>query len=133
MCHTDELKTIMYFEFMDQFFSDDAWQKMMVVSEYIHFMQKSKAEIIAEENNKRLKIKEEMKEQEQWKTLQISTEKEIKANLTVGINKLEKFLKNLKSKSVKFSVELSGLSACLEVWKEHCKKQGMITKCMFSI
>uniref|UniRef100_A0A8B9SFL6 DExD/H-box helicase 60 n=1 Tax=Anas platyrhynchos TaxID=8839 RepID=A0A8B9SFL6_ANAPL len=89
---------------------------------------KSKAEIIAEENNKRLKIKEEMKEQEQWKTLQISTEKEIKANLTVGINKLEKFLKNLKSKSVKFSVELSGLSACLEVWKEHCKKQGMITK-----
>ncbi|XP_038034268.1 probable ATP-dependent RNA helicase DDX60 isoform X1 [Anas platyrhynchos] len=91
-------------------------------------MQKSKAEIIAEENNKRLKIKEEMKEQEQWKTLQISTEKEIKANLTVGINKLEKFLKNLKSKSVKFSVELSGLSACLEVWKEHCKKQDTKSK-----
>uniref|UniRef100_A0A8B9QQY5 DExD/H-box helicase 60 n=1 Tax=Anas platyrhynchos TaxID=8839 RepID=A0A8B9QQY5_ANAPL len=76
----------------------------------------------------KLLFPKEMKEQEQWKTLQISTEKEIKANLTVGINKLEKFLKNLKSKSVKFSVELSGLSACLEVWKEHCKKQGMITK-----
>ncbi|XP_035408525.1 probable ATP-dependent RNA helicase DDX60 isoform X2 [Cygnus atratus] len=91
-------------------------------------MQKSKAEIIAEENNKRLKIKEEMKEQEQWKTLQMSTEKEIKANLTVGINKLEKFLKILKSKSVKFSVELSGLSACLEAWKEHCKEQATKSK-----
>ncbi|XP_047932164.2 probable ATP-dependent RNA helicase DDX60 isoform X2 [Anser cygnoides] len=91
-------------------------------------MQKSKAEIIAEENNKRLKIKEEMKEQEQWKTLQMSTEKEIKENLTVGINKLEKFLKILKSKSVKFSVELSGLSACLEAWKEHCKEQATKSK-----
>lgn len=58
----------------------------------------------------------------------IPTEKEIKANLTVGINKLEKFLKTLKSKSVKFSVEMTGLSACLEVWKEHCREQGMVTK-----
>uniref|UniRef100_A0A8B9I9N4 DExD/H-box helicase 60 n=1 Tax=Anser brachyrhynchus TaxID=132585 RepID=A0A8B9I9N4_9AVES len=87
-----------------------------------------RTEIIAEENNKRLKIKEEMKEQEQWKTLQMSTEKEIKENLTVGINKLEKFLKILKSKSVKFSVELSGLSACLEAWKEHCKEQATKSK-----
>ncbi|KAF1637750.1 putative ATP-dependent RNA helicase DDX60, partial [Eudyptes filholi] len=89
---------------------------------------KSKAETIAEENNRRLKAKEEKKEQEQWKTLCIPTEKEIKANLTVGINKLEKFLKTLKSKSVKFSVEMRGLSACLEVWKEHCRQQGNKSK-----
>ncbi|NXI70028.1 DDX60 helicase, partial [Anseranas semipalmata] len=91
-------------------------------------MHKSKAEIIAEENNRRLKTKEEKKEQEQWKTLQISTEKEIKANLAVGINKLEKLLKTLKSKSVKFSVEMSGLSACFEVWKEHCRERGNKSK-----
>uniref|UniRef100_A0A8B9RRJ1 Helicase ATP-binding domain-containing protein n=1 Tax=Accipiter nisus TaxID=211598 RepID=A0A8B9RRJ1_9AVES len=89
---------------------------------------KSKAEKIAEENNRRLKSKEEKKEQEQWKALCIPTEKEIKANLTVGINKLEKFLKTLKSKSVKFSVEMTGLSACLEVWKEHCREQGNKSK-----
>uniref|UniRef100_A0A663DQ04 DExD/H-box helicase 60 n=1 Tax=Aquila chrysaetos chrysaetos TaxID=223781 RepID=A0A663DQ04_AQUCH len=89
---------------------------------------KSKAETIAEENNRRLKSKEEKKEHEQWKALCIPTEKEIKANLTVGINKLEKFLKTLKSKSVKFSVEMTGLSACLEVWKEHCREQGNKSK-----
>uniref|UniRef100_A0A663DPU9 DExD/H-box helicase 60 n=1 Tax=Aquila chrysaetos chrysaetos TaxID=223781 RepID=A0A663DPU9_AQUCH len=77
---------------------------------------------------KRLKSKEEKKEHEQWKALCIPTEKEIKANLTVGINKLEKFLKTLKSKSVKFSVEMTGLSACLEVWKEHCREQGNKSK-----
>uniref|UniRef100_A0A8D0KW89 DExD/H-box helicase 60 n=1 Tax=Strix occidentalis caurina TaxID=311401 RepID=A0A8D0KW89_STROC len=68
------------------------------------------------------------KEQEQWKALCIPTEKEIKANLTIGIKKLEKFLKTLKSKSVKFSVEMAGLSACLEVWKEHCREQGNKSK-----
>ncbi|XP_052546100.1 probable ATP-dependent RNA helicase DDX60 isoform X2 [Tympanuchus pallidicinctus] len=87
-------------------------------------IRKSKAEIIMDENNRRLKAKEEKKEQEQWKTLQIPMEKEIKENLTVGINKLEKFLKTVKSKSVKFSIEISGLSACVEAWKKHCRKQG---------
>ncbi|KAK2542792.1 Ddx60 [Columba livia] len=89
---------------------------------------KSKAEMIAEENKRRLQTKEEKKEQEQWEALRIPTEKEIKANLTVGINKLEKFLKTLKSKSVKFSVEMTGLSACLEMWKEHCRKEGSQSK-----
>ncbi|KFZ51104.1 putative ATP-dependent RNA helicase DDX60, partial [Podiceps cristatus] len=89
---------------------------------------KTKAETIAEENIRRLKAKEEKKEQEQWETLCIPTEKEIKANLTVGINNLEKFLKTLKNKSVKFSVEMTGLSACLEVWKEHCRAQGNRSK-----
>ncbi|XP_061331099.1 probable ATP-dependent RNA helicase DDX60 isoform X1 [Pezoporus flaviventris] len=85
---------------------------------------KSKAEIIAEENNRRLRAKKEKKEEEQWKALCIRTEKEIKADVTGGINNLEKLLKTLKSKSVKFSVEMTGLSACLEVWKEHCRTQG---------
>ncbi|NXG70713.1 DDX60 helicase, partial [Baryphthengus martii] len=85
---------------------------------------KSKAEAIAEENNRRLQIKEEKKEQEQWQALSVPTEKEIKANPTVGINKLEKFLKTFKSKSVKFSIEMTGLSACLDVWKAHCREQG---------
>ncbi|XP_042664351.1 probable ATP-dependent RNA helicase DDX60 isoform X2 [Tyto alba] len=89
---------------------------------------KSKAETIAEENNRRLKTKEEKKEQEQWKALCIPTEKEIKADLTTGINKLEKILKTFKSKSVKFNVEMTGLSACLEVWKEHCREQGKKSK-----
>ncbi|NXW47562.1 DDX60 helicase, partial [Nyctiprogne leucopyga] len=89
---------------------------------------KNKAETIVEENNRRLKSKEEKKEQEQWKALCIPTEKEIKENLTAGINKLETFLKTLKNKSVKFSVEMTGLSACLEVWKEHCRKQGKESK-----
>ncbi|KAM9579250.1 putative ATP-dependent RNA helicase DDX60 isoform 2-T2 [Guaruba guarouba] len=85
---------------------------------------KSKAEMIAEENNRRLRAKEEKKEEEQWKALCVQTEKEIKADMTVGINKLEKLLKTLKSKSVKFSVEMTGLSVCLDVWKEHCRTQG---------
>lgn len=89
--------------------------------------------MIAEENKRRLQTKEEKKEQEQWEALCIPIEKEIKANLTVGINKLEKFLKTLKSKSVKFSVEMTGLSTCLEMWKEHCRKEGMIGKFMFNI
>ncbi|NWV01262.1 DDX60 helicase, partial [Upupa epops] len=89
---------------------------------------KSKAEIIAEENNRRLRMKEEMKEQEQWKALCLATENAIKANLIDGINKLEKFLKTLTSRSVKFSVEMTGLSACVQVWKEHCREQGNQSK-----
>lgn len=65
--------------------------------------------------------------------MQITTEKEIKANLTVGINKMEKFLKTVKSKSVKFSVEMSALSACVEAWKKHCRKQGMVDMFSFQL
>ncbi|NWY59089.1 DDX60 helicase, partial [Chionis minor] len=85
---------------------------------------KSKAEAIIEENNRRLKTKEEIKEQEQWKALHISIENEIKENVTVGINTLEKFLKTLKCRTVKFSAEVVALSACLEAWKKHCREEG---------
>uniref|UniRef100_A0A8C8B629 DExD/H-box helicase 60 n=1 Tax=Otus sunia TaxID=257818 RepID=A0A8C8B629_9STRI len=106
---------------------EDSTSKLIVHQEDVSG-NKSKAETIAEENNRRLKAKEEKKEQEQWKALCIPTEKEIKANLTIGIKKLENFLETLKSKSVKFSVEMAGLSACLEVWKEHCREQGNKSK-----
>ncbi|XP_027491317.1 probable ATP-dependent RNA helicase DDX60 isoform X2 [Corapipo altera] len=89
---------------------------------------KSKVEIITEENNRRLRAKEENKEQKQWQALYMTTVKEIKENQTVGINKLEKFLKTFKSKSVKFSIEMTALSACLQVWKKHCKEQGNKSK-----
>lgn len=136
MHHTDEWKPLIYLLWLSLWINFFRWclHTVIVSSKYLHFIrQKSKAETIAEENIKRLKTKEEKKEQEQWKALCVPTEKEIKANLTVGVNNLEKFLKTLKSKSVKFSVEMTGLSACLEVWKEHCRQQGMIAKLMFSI
>ncbi|XP_050194285.1 LOW QUALITY PROTEIN: probable ATP-dependent RNA helicase DDX60 [Myiozetetes cayanensis] len=89
---------------------------------------KSKVEVIVEENIRRLKAKEEKKEQKQWQALYMTTANEIKENQTVGINKLEKFLKTFKSKSVKFSIEMTALSACLQVWKNHCKEQGNKSK-----
>ncbi|XP_066488828.1 probable ATP-dependent RNA helicase DDX60 isoform X2 [Tiliqua scincoides] len=85
---------------------------------------KSKAEIIAEENKKRLEAKEEKKEEEQWRVLEKSIEKDIKANFQSGINRLDKFLKACQSSSVKFCAETAGLNACFEVWKEHCRSQG---------
>ncbi|EMP28916.1 Putative ATP-dependent RNA helicase DDX60 [Chelonia mydas] len=91
-------------------------------------LHKSKAEIIAEENQKRLGAKEEKKEQEQWSALSVSTESEIKENFTCGINRLENFLKTCQSNSVKFTAEMAGLNVCLEVWKEHCRSQGKKTR-----
>ncbi|XP_067407878.1 probable ATP-dependent RNA helicase DDX60 [Emydura macquarii macquarii] len=87
-------------------------------------LHKSKAEIIAEENQKRLKAKEEKKEQEQWSTLSVSIEQEIKENFPCGINRLENFLKTCQSNSVKFTAEMAGLNVCLDVWKEHCRNEG---------
>ncbi|NXP18038.1 DDX60 helicase, partial [Scytalopus superciliaris] len=89
---------------------------------------KSKAKLITEENERRLKAKEEEKEQKKWQALREITLKEIKENQTVGMNNLEKFLKTLKSKSVKFSVEMTALSACVQAWKEHCSEQGNKSK-----
>ncbi|XP_027763996.1 probable ATP-dependent RNA helicase DDX60 [Empidonax traillii] len=89
---------------------------------------KSEVEVTVKENIRPLKAKEEKKEQKKWQALSMTTVKEIKENQTVGINKLEKFLKTLKSKSVKFSVEMTALSACLKVWKKHCKEQGNKSK-----
>ncbi|NXF72508.1 DDX60 helicase, partial [Sclerurus mexicanus] len=89
---------------------------------------KSKAKVITEENKRRLEAKEEEKEQKKWQALHETTVQQIKENQTMGINNLEKFLKTLKSKSVKFSAEMTALSACLEAWKQHCKEQGNKSK-----
>lgn len=52
-------------------------------------------------------------------------ENEIKEDVAFGINRLENFLKKCQSQSVKFSAEMAGLHGCFDVWKEHCRKQGM--------
>ncbi|OCT96953.1 probable ATP-dependent RNA helicase DDX60 [Xenopus laevis] len=82
--------------------------------------QKSKKDLIIEENQKRMNAKEETKEVEQWKSIASSTAKEMRANFFPGLKKLEHFIKNTQSKSVKLLAELSGLRISLEVWVEHC-------------
>ncbi|XP_048364691.1 probable ATP-dependent RNA helicase DDX60 [Sphaerodactylus townsendi] len=85
----------------------------------------SKAEKIAEDNKKRQKTKQEKKDSDQWHALEKSIEKDIKTNLTSGMKRFEMFLKTCQSNSVKFIAEMAGLNFCLEVWKEHCRSQGL--------
>ncbi|XP_074922462.1 putative ATP-dependent RNA helicase DDX60 [Chelonoidis abingdonii] len=87
---------------------------------------KTKAEIIIEENQKRMKAEEERKEQKQWDALAI--EKLIHENCNSGIRKLEDFLKKCQSNSVKYTAEMAGLNTCFEVWIEQCKDQGKRVK-----
>ncbi|KAM9191809.1 putative ATP-dependent RNA helicase DDX60 [Dugong dugon] len=88
----------------------------------------TKAEIITAENKKRLFAKEEQKEEQKWNSLSFSVEQELKENLNSGIKNLEDFLKSCKSNSVKFQVEMVGLTACLKAWKEHCQGEGKSSK-----
>lgn len=87
--------------------------------------QETKAEIITRENKKRLLAKEEEKEEKKWSVLSFSIEEEMKEDLNSGIKNLEDFLKSCKSSSVKFRVEMVGLTACLKAWKEYCQSEGM--------
>ncbi|XP_027685077.2 probable ATP-dependent RNA helicase DDX60 isoform X2 [Chelonia mydas] len=87
---------------------------------------KTKAEVIIEENQKRMKAEEERKEQKQWDALSI--EKLIQENFNSGISKLEDFLKKCQSNSVKCTAEMAGLNTCFEVWIEQCKDQGKKVK-----
>uniref|UniRef100_K7F991 DExD/H-box helicase 60 n=1 Tax=Pelodiscus sinensis TaxID=13735 RepID=K7F991_PELSI len=82
---------------------------------------KTKAEIIIEENQKRMKAEEERKEQKQWDALAI--EKLIQENFNSGISKLEDFLKKCQSTSVKCTAEMTVLNTCFELWLEQCKDQ----------
>ncbi|XP_045687217.1 probable ATP-dependent RNA helicase DDX60 isoform X1 [Phyllostomus hastatus] len=84
----------------------------------------TKAEIITRENKKRLFAKKEQKEEEKWNVLSFHIEEQMKENLNNGIQNLEDFLKSCKSNSVKYQVEMTGLTACLKAWKEHCRSQG---------
>ncbi|XP_068953370.1 probable ATP-dependent RNA helicase DDX60 isoform X2 [Petaurus breviceps papuanus] len=88
----------------------------------------SKADIIIKENSNRLLAKEEQKESERWKNLASSIEGEMKENFHSGITKLEDFLKTCKSNSVKFKIEMVGLNASLNTWREHCQGEGKVTK-----
>ncbi|KAG8504607.1 putative ATP-dependent RNA helicase DDX60, partial [Galemys pyrenaicus] len=88
----------------------------------------TKAEIIIRENKKKLLAKEEQKEQQKWEVLSPSIKEEMKENLNSGIKNLEDFLKSCKSTSVKFEVEIVGLTACLNAWKEHCQGEGKTRK-----
>lgn len=90
--------------------------------------QETKAEIITRENKKRLLAKEEEKEEKKWSVLSFSIEEEMKEDLNSGIKNLEDFLKSCKSSSVKFRVEMVGLTACLKAWKEYCQSEGETTK-----
>lgn len=87
--------------------------------------QETKAEKITRENKERLFAKEEEKEEKKWNVLSFSIEEEMKENLNSGIKNLEEFLKSCKSSSVKFRVEMVGITACLRAWKEHCRGEGM--------
>ncbi|XP_057577866.1 probable ATP-dependent RNA helicase DDX60 [Hippopotamus amphibius kiboko] len=91
-------------------------------------VQETKAEKITRENKERLLAKEEQKEEKKWNVLSFSIEEEMKENLNSGIKKLEDFLKSSKSSSVKFRVEVVGITACLRAWKEHCRAEGETTK-----
>uniref|UniRef100_A0A8C8S3R8 DExD/H-box helicase 60 n=1 Tax=Pelusios castaneus TaxID=367368 RepID=A0A8C8S3R8_9SAUR len=86
----------------------------------------TKAEIIIEENQKRMKAEEERKEQKQWDALSI--ERLIHENFSSGISKLEDFLKMCQSNSVKCTAEMAALNICFEVWTEQCKDQGKKVK-----
>ncbi|KAM9082357.1 putative ATP-dependent RNA helicase DDX60 isoform 2-T3 [Megaptera novaeangliae] len=91
-------------------------------------IQETKAEKITRENKERLFAKEEQKEERKWNVLSFSIEEEMKENLNSGIKNLEDFLKSCKSSSVKFRVEMVGITACLRAWKEHCRGEGETTK-----
>uniref|UniRef100_A0A8C0D8E0 DExD/H-box helicase 60 n=1 Tax=Balaenoptera musculus TaxID=9771 RepID=A0A8C0D8E0_BALMU len=91
-------------------------------------IQETKAEKITRENKERLFAKEEQKEEKKWNVLSFSIEEEMKENLNSGIKNLEDFLKSCKSSSVKFRVEMVGITACLRAWKEHCRGEGETTK-----
>ncbi|XP_042322779.1 LOW QUALITY PROTEIN: probable ATP-dependent RNA helicase DDX60 [Sceloporus undulatus] len=91
-------------------------------------VQKTKAEIIIEENKKRKKTEEEDKEKHQWATLSVSIEMKIKENMTSGIKYLENFLKKCLSASVKCSAELAALNVCFSLWQEHCRTEGKTEK-----
>ncbi|XP_007496200.2 probable ATP-dependent RNA helicase DDX60 isoform X1 [Monodelphis domestica] len=88
----------------------------------------SKAEIIIKENSNRLLMKEQQKESQRWKTLSSSIEQEMKENFLSGITKLEDFLKTCKSNSLKCSIEMIGLSANLNAWREYCQSEERVTK-----
>ncbi|XP_061440121.1 probable ATP-dependent RNA helicase DDX60 [Rhineura floridana] len=91
-------------------------------------VQKTKAEIIIEENKKRKRIEEEKKEECRWGALSVTMESNIKENMTSGIKNLEEFLKKCQSASVKSGAEMTALNVCFGLWMEQCKAEGKTNK-----
>uniref|UniRef100_A0A6I8PLM8 DExD/H-box helicase 60 n=1 Tax=Ornithorhynchus anatinus TaxID=9258 RepID=A0A6I8PLM8_ORNAN len=88
----------------------------------------SKQSVIVRENQKRLDALKEQKEKDQWIAQSVGIIRAIEDNFSLGVSKLDEFLKKCKSDSVKFNAERVGLTYCLKAWKRHCKKEGKISK-----
>uniref|UniRef100_A0A670J159 DExD/H-box helicase 60 n=1 Tax=Podarcis muralis TaxID=64176 RepID=A0A670J159_PODMU len=91
-------------------------------------VQKTKAEIIIEENQKRKRAEEERKEERRWSALSVTIENNIKENMASGIKNLEVFLGKCQSAPVKCSAEMAALNVCFGLWTEHCKAAGETEK-----
>lgn len=89
---------------------------------YSFLSQKTKAEMIVEENQKRRQAEESKKEERRWATLSVTIEEKIKENMTSGIKFLQEFLKNCQSASVKCTAEMVALNTCFGVWMECCDR-----------
>ncbi|XP_068134922.1 probable ATP-dependent RNA helicase DDX60 isoform X2 [Hyperolius riggenbachi] len=87
-------------------------------------VQIKKKDQIKEENLSRRKVNEEAKEQQQWKILVSSLEKEIRRDFFFGMSKLEKDIKSLQTPLVKYQAWLTALKLCSEIWLEHCKTRS---------
>ncbi|XP_078069553.1 putative ATP-dependent RNA helicase DDX60 [Mustelus asterias] len=82
---------------------------------------KKKADLIAEENIRKKKEKEDQKQREQWTLISKSIMKMIQENFDHGIKKLEEFLKKCSGDSVKLIAEMDVLENCFKIWVEHCQ------------
>ncbi|XP_051897877.1 probable ATP-dependent RNA helicase DDX60 isoform X2 [Pristis pectinata] len=82
---------------------------------------KKKADLIAEENIRKKKEKEDQKQREQWTLISKSIMKMIQENFDQGIKKLEEFLKKCSGDSVKLIAEMDVLENCFKIWVEHCQ------------
>nr|XP_020661135.1 probable ATP-dependent RNA helicase DDX60 isoform X1 [Pogona vitticeps]XP_020661137.1 probable ATP-dependent RNA helicase DDX60 isoform X1 [Pogona vitticeps]XP_020661138.1 probable ATP-dependent RNA helicase DDX60 isoform X1 [Pogona vitticeps] len=106
----------------------DTPKKASVDSKKTKKIQKTKAEMIIEENQKRKRAVEEKKEEHKWGALSMSVETKIKEDVISGIKYLEDFLNKCQSESVKCCAEMAALNVCFGLWKEHCKTEGKTDK-----
>ncbi|XP_032874857.1 probable ATP-dependent RNA helicase DDX60 [Amblyraja radiata] len=82
---------------------------------------KKKADLIAEENTRKKKEKEDVKQRDQWSLISKSIMKMIQENFDQGIKKLDEFLKKCSGDSVKLIAEMDVLENSFKIWVEHCQ------------
>ncbi|XP_077209763.1 putative ATP-dependent RNA helicase DDX60 isoform X2 [Paroedura picta] len=85
-------------------------------------MHKTKAEIIIEENQKRIQAEENKKQERRWATFAATIEEKIEENMTYGMSCLQEFLKTCRKASVKCTAEMAVLNICFGMWMERCHK-----------